>query len=109
MNKTITLLLLVILINSCELFSPEVKRSFSVESWRQYPDKRHEMSDDLIQNYLYKGMPKSEVEVLIGDPDYIYQSRYEYIMGSGLDYTYILYLEYNNELLEEYYEEVEYW
>lgn len=108
MYKTIFLFLASILIFSCSLFEQKTKRIFEKESWVNNKEYRHEMSDDLLENYLYVGMVESEVVILLGTPDYI-SSENEYYMGSGLDYSYMLYIKYVNGSIFDYYEKKEFW
>lgn len=109
MFKKVLLIISVFLFISCSLFEKDEIRDFSTESWINNPNERYEMAEDLLSNYLYIGMSKIEVTNLLGDTHYEYDNKFEYKMGSsGLGRVYFLYIEFDYELVKDFYKEKRY-
>ncbi len=107
MKNVVFTFVIILFLTSCNLFDSEEKK-LNAGSWKNEPENRHEMVADLRDNYLYIGMPESEVITMLGEPNEITEFS-EYHMGSGWDYTHILYIEYTDNLLSDHYDEQNYW
>ena len=69
----------------CYNFSSNQFKDFTVEKWREYPNQRFLMLDDLKERHMIIGMSNSQVILLLGQPNKIIDNTYIY----EYDYGYI--------------------
>ena len=62
------------------LYFNHVSHEFSPEKWKNQPESREKITEDLFESYEVIGMTESEVTALLGD-DYM---KGEYYIGSYL-------------------------
>ncbi len=109
LTKKIIYLLIIVTVTSCSLLKGS-DRDFDKDSWLNDVDHRYEMSDDLLDNYLYIGKAESDVVNLLGESDEIdilsdSNKNRKYIMGYGSSHTYNLCIEFNINGISNYFEE----
>jgi len=101
-----TVLLAAMLIWFCSF---QYWHSFSQEKWLAYPEKRANMTADLLRDYKLAGMTEDEVVSLLGqnNNDYGYfvrDNRFVYFLGSErtiIDSEWLL-IDFENGIVTEY-------
>lgn len=63
------------------IFSYYPERPFQSEKWKKDPEKRFELSEDLIERNLLIGLNKQQVEQLLGKTESANETEWSYYIG----------------------------
>lgn len=87
----------------------EYIRVFTPEKWAKYMDERHLMLDDFAENYTVDMLTRQDVDMLLGEPNYITDEHFNYIIERGYIDPVVLQIRFDeNNVVEECFTYVEF-